>query len=335
MLRTQSRPVTEAKPKPKRRGLRRPIEIDTSHRDPSQRPDGQKRNFQRGAQSGLLRVGLPSRPWEDLYHRALTISWPRFLLVALPVYLAANVTFAGLYFMQPGSIGNARAGLFRDAFFFSVETLGTIGYGVMYPATDYANVIMTIETLFGIMLVALTTGVMFARVSRPTARVIFSREAVVSSYDGVPTLMVRMGNQRLSQIVQAEVSMSLISNGHTQEGVFMRRFYDLPLARDHTPVFAMSYLAMHRIDESSPLFGTTAKMLREVEAEILVTVTGLDETMGQSVHARISYLPDEIKFGYRYADIFGYTIDGRRAIDYRNFHTTRKIAEDSSGEPTD
>ena len=331
MLRPRNRPFTPVKPK--RRGLRRPIEIDTSPRDPSQLPNGQARIFERGAETGLLRVGLKWRPWDDLYHRALTLSWPRFLLVALAVYLAANLAFAWLYFVQPGSIANARPGLFRDAFFFSVETFGTIGYGVMYPATDYANTIMTIETLFGIMLVALTTGLMFARVSRPTARVIFSREAVVSPYEGVPTLMVRMANKRVSRIVQAEVSMSLICNVRTTEGVFMRRFYDLSLARDHTPVFAMSYLAMHRIDEASPLFGTTAKMLHEVEAEILVTVTGLDETMGQSVHARVSYLPDEIKFGHRYADIFGYTQDGRRAIDYRNFHTTRKVVEESSSEP--
>jgi inward rectifier potassium channel len=290
------------------------------------------RVWQRGAQTGLLRVGLPSRPWQDLYHRTLTLSWPRFLLLALAIYLTANLVFAVLYFLQPGSIEHARPGYFRDAFFFSVETFGTIGYGVLAPATDYANVVMTIETLFGIMLVALTTGMMFARVSRPTARVMFSDVAVVSAFDGQPTLMVRMANRRLSQIVQAEVEISLVCNERTQEGIFMRRFYNLKTVHDRTPVFAMSFLVMHQLDASSPLFGATTQSLRDVEAEILVTVTGLDETLGQNVHARMSYLPDEIMFGYRFADMFGYTPDGRRAIDYRHFHATRKIEGDPVGQ---
>ncbi len=241
------------------------------------------------------------------------------------VYLAANLTFAFLYWLQPGAIANARPGFFRDAFFFSVETFGTIGYGVLAPVTDYANIVMTIETLFGIVMVALTTGVMFARVSRPTARVLFSKVAVVSPYNGAQTLMVRMGNERLSQILQAEVGMTLVCNERTGEGIFMRRFYDLDLARDRTPIFAMSYLAMHKLDATSPLFGATRQTLEDMEAEILVTVTGLDETMSQTVHARISYLPEEILFDHRYADMFGVTDDGRRAIDYGQFHRTEKL----------
>jgi inward rectifier potassium channel len=315
-----------------RRGFRRPVDIDTTLTEPPSRAAGVGRIWQRGAQTGLLRVGLPSRPWQDLYHRTLTLSWPGFLLLAVAVYLTANLVFAVLYFLQPGSIEHARPGFFRDAFFFSVETFGTIGYGVLAPATDYANVVMTIETLFGIMLVALTTGMMFARVSRPTARVMFSDVAVVSDFDGQPTLMVRMANRRLNQIVQAEVEISLVCNERTREGIFMRRFYNLKTVHDRTPVFAMSFLVMHQLDASSPLFGATTQSLRDIEAEILVAVTGLDETMGQNVHARMSYLPDEIMFGYRFADMFGYTPDGRRAIDYRHFHATRKVEGDSGGE---
>jgi inward rectifier potassium channel len=243
------------------------------------------------------------------------------------VYLATNVVFAALYMLQPGAVVNARPGMFRDAFFFSVETFGTIGYGVLSPATDYANAVMTVETLTGIMLVALTTGIMFARVSRPTARVIFSKVAVISDYDGVPTLMVRMGNQRASQIVQAEVGISLLRDEVTREGASMRRFYDLKLARSRTPVFAMSFLAMHPLDTDSPLFGATSADLEAMEAELLVTVTGLDETMGQTVHARVSYLPEEVLFGQRYRNIFGLTPDGTRAIDYRQFHQTESVGD--------
>jgi inward rectifier potassium channel len=281
----------------------------------------------RGGQTGLLRVGLKTRLWDDFYHRALTLSWPRFLLVVVAVYLATNVVFAALYMLQPGAVVNARPGMFRDAFFFSVETFGTIGYGVLSPATDYANAVMTVETLTGIMLVALTTGIMFARVSRPTARVIFSKVAVISDYDGVPTLMVRMGNQRASQIVQAEVGISLLRDEVTREGASMRRFYDLKLARSRTPVFAMSFLAMHPLDTDSPLFGATSADLEAMEAELLVTVTGLDETMGQTVHARVSYLPEEVLFGQRYRNIFGLTPDGTRAIDYRQFHQTESVGD--------
>ncbi len=273
----------------------------------------------------LIRVGLPMDWRGDLYHRALTLSWPRFMALIAIVYLMANLFFAFLYWLQPGSVANAAPGSYLDAFFFSVETFGTIGYGVLSPATVYANSVMTVETLCGILLVALTTGVMFARVSRPTARVLFSRVAVIAPHNGVPTLMVRMGNQRVSQIIQAEVTMTLVRNERTDEGAFMRRFYDLALERGRTPIFAMSFQAMHRINESSPLFGATPDTLMAMEAEILVTVTGLEETMAQTVHARASFLPDEVLFNHRYVDIFGTTDDGRRAVDYRRFHDAERI----------
>ena len=275
-----------------------------------------------GRSSSILRVGL-REPWHgDLYHRALTLSWPRFLAVASLIYFLANAGFALLYLAQPGSINAAVPGSFADAFFFSVQTFGTIGYGVMSPATTWANSVVTVETLVGIMLVALTTGVMFARVSRPTARVLFSKVAVVTDHDGVPTLMVRMGNERLSQIVHAEVQMSLVRNEVNREGHAMRRFYDLKLERQHTPVFALSFLAMHRMTETSPLLGATHDDLVAQGAELVVTVTGMDETLGATVHARGSFLPAEIRFGHRYVDIFGVTPQGRAAIDYRRFHDT-------------
>ncbi len=302
----------------------RGIVVDTT-RQQLPRDQNWRRLLQRGAQEGLVRVGLKRRWTDDFYHRALTLSWVRFLASAMLIYFLANILFAVLYLLQPGAIANARPGSFLDAFFFSVETFGTIGYGVLAPATDYANLVMTTETLTGIMLVALTTGLMFARVSRPTARVLFARNGVISDYNGALTLMVRMGNERTSQIVQAEVTMTLVRNERTREGTYMRRFHDLKLARERTPVFAMSFLAMHVLDEASPLHGATPEALEADEAELLVTVTGLDETMGQAVHARASYLPSEVLFGHRYADMFGVTEDGRRAIDYGRFHVTEPV----------
>ncbi len=274
--------------------------------------------------SNFVRIGLPSNWGGDLYHRTLTLSWPRFMGLIAAVYLAANLFFAFLYWLQPGSVSNAAPGSYMDTFFFSVETFGTIGYGVLAPATVYANCVMTVETLCGILLVALTTGVMFARVSRPTARVLFSQVAVIAPHNGVPTLMVRMGNQRLSQILQAEVTLTLIRNEQTAEGAYMRRFHDLPLERGRTPIFAMSFQAMHSIDERSALHGATHDTLVAMQAEILVAVTGLEETMGQTVHARSSYLPEETLFGQRYVDIFSVADDGVRTVDYRRFHDAEK-----------
>jgi inward rectifier potassium channel len=280
------------------------------------------RIVERSKPEGVLRVGLDEHWSRDFYHRVLMFSWWQFLLMAALVYVAANIVFAALYFIQPGSIANAEAGSFADAFFFSVETFATLGYGVLSPATRYANWVMTVETFVGIMTVALTTGMLFARVSRPTARVLFSAVAVITTYQGQRALMVRMGNQRLSQIVEAKVGVTVLRSEWTQEGVFMRRFYDLKLLRGETPVFALSFTAMHVIDEASPLYGMDRSDLERDEIELLVTVSGLEERMGQTVHARYSYVADEIQFGRRFVNIFGLTDDGRRAIDYSRFHDT-------------
>ena len=305
---------------------RSPPEVDFSNKPPPRR----RRITEAGrARGNLVRLGLSPHWSEDLYHRALRLTWPAFLLLIAGAYLAVNVAFALLFSLQPGCITNARPGYFRDAFFFSVETFGTIGYGVLAPATDYANILMTLETLVGLTFVALTTGVMFARISRPTARVLFAKVAVVTPHDGVPTLMVRIGNERPNQILEAEVSLTILREESSLEGRRMRRFYDLKLERAQTPTFALSFTVMHRIDSTSPLHGVDAAALERNGAELLMTVTGLDETSAQAVHARHSFMPEDIRFGQTYADIFGLMKDGRRAIDYGRFHLT----EDAPGSP--
>lgn len=271
----------------------------------------------------VRRVGLHI-PWRaDLYHRALTLRWWEFLLLGFVVYLAINVVFAGLYMMQAGAISGARPGSFADAFFFSVQTIATIGYGQMSPATLYANVLVTFETMTGLVFLALSTGVVFARISRPTARVVFGHVATVAPQDGVPTLSFRIGNERSSQILEADVTVSLLRYEQTQEGVAFRRFYALPLARSHTPVFSLTFTVMHHIGLDSPMYGATAASLAAEDAELLISVTGLEETTSQTVHARHSYLPDEVLFGRRFVDIFSTDPDGTRVIDYTRFHETK------------
>ncbi|MBV9825060.1 MAG: ATP-sensitive inward rectifier potassium channel 10 [Alphaproteobacteria bacterium] len=276
----------------------------------------------------ILTVGL-ERPWHgDMYHLALSVGWGRFLVAGIGLYMLANAIFAVFYLLQDGSIANARPGSFADAFFFSIQTMATIGYGQMAPGSLYANLIVTVETAFGLILLAVMTGLVFARFSRPTARVLFSRVAVIGPYNGMPTLSFRLANQRRNQILQAEVTATLLRDELTDEGTPIRRFYDLPLARYRTPVFALSFTVMHQIDRESPLYGLTAESLAAMHAELIVTASGIDETIADHVHARTSYLPDEIHWNHRFADVMGWTREGRRVIDYSLFHETVAISGD-------
>ena len=274
----------------------------------------------REAAEGPLRVGFHTNWFTDGYHQMLVLSWGRFLLAGTVLYLLLNVLFAALYLVVPNSIDHARPGDFGDAFFFSVQTMATIGYGVLTPSGTYANLIMLAETMVSLVFVAFTTGVTFARFSRPTARVNFSRVATISPYDGVPTLSVRMSNGRRNQILEAAVSLTLLRRERSAEGQWMRRFYNLALTRAHTPVFALSFTAMHPIDEASPLHGSTPESLAHEAVELVVAVTGLDETMSQTIHARTSYRADEILFAHRFKDMFGFTESGRVVIDFTAFH---------------
>ena len=279
----------------------------------------------RQASDGPLRIGYRTSWFTDGYHQLLVLSWGRFLLAGAVLYLMLNVLFAGLYLLVPNSIDHAKPGAFDDAFFFSIQTMATIGYGVLTPSGVYANLVVLVETMVSLVFVAVTTGLTFARFSRPTARVLFSRVVTVSPYDGVPTLSVRLSNSRRNQILEAEVSLTLLRRELTREGQSMRRFYNLALARAHTPVFSLSFTAMHPIDEHSPLYGATPESLAEMAAELLVTVTGLDETMSQTIHARTSYGAEEILFGHKFKDMFGLTESGRPVIDFTVFHEVEPI----------
>ncbi len=286
---------------------------------------GATRLVQRNKTEAPIRLGAGTRWHRDIYHRILVLRWHSFLLGGTALYLLLNVMFAGLYFAQPGGVDHARPGSFTDAFFFSIQTMATIGYGVLTPVGVYANIIVTIETMVALVLVAFTTGLTFARFSRPTARVNFSQFATIAPYNGVPTLAVRLSNIRRNQILEADVGLTLVRNEFSAEGQWMRRFYDLALSRGHTPIFSLTFTAMHPIDEQSPLHGVDEATLRAQNAEILVTVTGLDETMSQTIHARASYIMDELRFGYRFVDIFGFTPEGRIVIDYTKFDEVVRV----------
>lgn len=268
----------------------------------------------------IVRLGSSPLGFSDLYHQLLTLSWCGFFCRIALLYVISNALFALVYLAGGDCIANAQSGNFKDAFFFSVQTMATIGYGAMYPRTSYANIVVAVEALFGLLGVAMITGLAFARFSRPTARVLFSSVAVIAPQNGVPTLMYRTANQRYNQILEAQQRLTLLRDEFTAEGQFMRRFYDLNLVRSRTPIFALTWTVMHVIDESSPLYGLTAEDLVNHQIEILVTMTGIDETVSQTIHARHSYVAGEILWNMRFVDILSKSPDGGRAVDYNRFH---------------
>jgi inward rectifier potassium channel len=281
------------------------------------------RSVMRDGRKGVVILGGERLGWSDLYHRVLTMPLWGLILLLAAVYVLANLAFAGLYLLQPGDIAGARPGSFADAFFFSVQTLGTVGYGAMTPKGLYANLLVTAETFCNLVIVALSTGLIFTRFSRPTARVMFSNVAVITDYEGQPTLMFRAANQRGNRILEAEVNLSLAKQVTTAEGHTMRQFQDLSVSRGRSPLFVLSWLIMHRIDETSPLHGATPDSLAANGAEVLVALSGLDDTFAQRIHARHSYLPHEIQWRKRFEDILSISADGRRVVDYRMFHEVR------------
>jgi len=273
----------------------------------------------------IVRKGASRFDWGDLYHWLLNLSWLQYLALVGLLYVASNTLFALIYLTGGNCIQNARPGSFVDAFFFSVQTMATIGYGGMAPANAYANTVVAIEALTGLLGVTMVTGLAFARFSLPTARVLFSKVAVIAPYNGVPTLMFRTANERRNLIVEAQLWVTLVRNEITTEGHFMRRLHDLQLVRSRTPIFALTWTIMHPIDETSPLYGITLEKLAEEDTEIVVTMTGFDETVAQMIHARHSFIARDILWNKQFVDIFSRAPNGQRTIDYTQFHDVLPI----------
>jgi inward rectifier potassium channel len=278
-------------------------------------------------------VGLDDSRFSDLYHFLLTESWPVLLAGIAILFVLANAIFAVVYMLDRG-VENARSGSFTDAFFFSVQTMATIGYGKMEPDTFLAEVMMSVEALTGLVGLATVTGLVFAKFSRPTARVRFSRVAIVSNRDGIPSLQFRMANMRANRIVDASARVVFARQERTLEGEEMRRFYDLKLQRDRNSMFIYSWTAIHPITEDSPINGVTREAMEAASAEIIVSVLGLDETFAQTVHARYSYRASDILWGQRFVDILERRPDGAISIDYTHFDDVVPSTIVVSSEPT-
>jgi inward rectifier potassium channel len=280
----------------------------------------------RAGPDGFIREGF-GRLQRDAYHFLLDASWPKLLGILVSLYLAANALFAAAYLLQPGAIENARPGSFADAFFFSIQTMATIGYGKLVPATTYANLLVVLETSTGILGLAMLTGLIFAKFSRPTARVLFSRHAIITLRDGRPSLVLRMANAWATGIVEAEAHLVLARWEGTPEGETVRRFHDLEPARTRNAVFALTWTMVHHLTESSPLHGATPETVAADESEIIVSVVGLDSTLSQTVHARHTYTAADIVWGARFADVVSRLPAGGRRVDLARFHD---VVEDAS-----
>lgn len=267
--------------------------------------------------------GRPKNGLIDFYHQVMTIHWWQFAAGSVALYVVINAVFAWLYWLDPRGIQGARPGSFFDDFNFSVETLGTIGYGAMSPRGPWANTLVAVEAFLNIAVTALGTGLIFARVARPTARVMFADRALITPFDGRKTLIFRVANQRDNQILEADISASLARNRVTVEGLPMRQLDDLSLVRQRQPLFALTWTVMHVIDETSPLHGATPESLKAARAELIVVLGGIDSTVASRVHGRHSYVPDEIEWDRYYEDVIFPEADGRWVVDYARFHLTR------------
>jgi inward rectifier potassium channel len=294
--------------------------------------ESRQRLLNRDGSFNVARKGLGWLSSLSLYQALLTMPWLGFLGLVVAAYLLTNALFAGAYLLcGPGALSvapeQAQMSPLAVAFFFSVETLATIGYGHITPATTAASVVMTLESLVGLLGFALATGILFARFSRPTAKILFSRKALIAPYRGGSAFEFRIANERSNQLieVEAKVLFSHVEGAGEARG---RHFHELSLERQKVAFFPLAWTVVHPIDERSPLWGMTPQRLRDGDAEFLILLTGIDETFSQTVHARSSYKFDEVVWQARFGDVFNRPTDGGPlTIDVSRVHAIERVGE--------
>jgi inward rectifier potassium channel len=284
--------------------------------------ESRRRLLNQDGSFNVVREGLSPLNSLSLYHTLLTTTWPRFLGLTVLSYLLTNALFAlGYMACGPDALGGLRSdtpqGRFVEEFFFSIQTFATIGYGVVYPRSLAANLLMTVESLVGLLGFALATGILFARFARPTARILFSRRALIAPYQGITAFEFRIANARSSQLIDVAVRVQLTRL--RPDG--RRDFIPLVLERSQVVFFPLSWTIVHPIDETSPLWGLTEHDFLEQDVEFLILLTGTDETFAQVVHTRSSYKAEEVVWGARFVNLFNPpTPDGVLSIDIGRLH---------------
>jgi inward rectifier potassium channel len=267
----------------------------------------------------VLTEGFRRVVFQDLFHYFMTITWPQLFATFAVFFLVFDTLFGFAYYLVPGCIANLNPPGFAGAFFFSVETLATVGYGDMHPQTVYGHSVAMIEIFVGLMSLAVITGLMFARFSRPHARFLFSKNMVIRPIDGRPTLILRAANLRLNVIQDASARLYMMRNEVTQEGFRIRRVVDLTLLRSTQPTFNLGWTIMHVLDESSPLSQETPDSLRQSDAAFVLNMSGTDEITGQMLTARADYSSGDVHWNATFRDVLMEDEDGTLHIDYAKF----------------
>ncbi len=268
----------------------------------------------------IVTSGIARRVLQDLFHYFMTVSWPQAFATIAAFFLVFDLLFGWLYDRVPGCVANLNPPGFLGAFFFSVETLATVGYGDMHPQTLYGHTVAMVEIFTGLMMLALITGIMFARFSRPRARFMFARNAVVRPIDGRLTLMFRAANERQNVVQEASALLRMLRDEVSQEGFQIRRITDLALVRARHPVFALGWSIMHIIDEASPLYQETDQSLQASAASFILSLSGTDEATGQVLMARAEYPSSAIRWNEAFRDILEVAEDGTLYVDYSKFN---------------
>jgi inward rectifier potassium channel len=270
-----------------------------------------ERILNRDGSLNVIRKGFRFTPFSDAYHHLLSMPWPSFFVLIVFIYILINFFFGGAYFLCGRGafqgLEDTQLPFFWNCFFFSVQTIATIGYGHIHPVNLVANLIITLESFVGILELAMVTGLFFSRFSKPTARVVFSKVALMTHENSIPCLMFRVANARKSQITEAHINMVMLRNETTKEGVANRKLCDLKLDRNFSPLFALSWTVVHIIDASSPLFGADAKKLKEMEAAFMVSLSGRDEIYAQQIHAKNAYTMEDIVWNAQFKDMLTLT----------------------------
>jgi inward rectifier potassium channel len=265
-------------------------------------------------------IGGETAFWSDIYHRAMTASLAALLLSAVAIYLGGNLFFAGLYWLGDGSVANVAEPRFLNLFFFAIEAFTTVGFGEMHPANSWGHSVYTLQGFVALIETAALTGLIFARFSRPRARIVFAANPVIAKHDGKTHLMLRIANARHNFVADASAQLWLTRIEYSKEGQRFRRFHELKLGRQQNPAFVLSWTLFHVIDTTSKLHGLSAEDYAKADFQFIVTLRGIDESSAQELHDRKLYSHEQVLWGRRYSDILTTDESGLVTLDYRQFN---------------
>jgi inward rectifier potassium channel len=294
----------------------------------------QKRLINPDGSYNFRRIGLPFYETFNAYHYLITASLPRFALIIVIWYSTINLIFVGLFYLVGvhnigGMIFETKSGEFWEVYFFSAQTLTTVGYGRLNPTGFWASAISSFEALVGLLSFALVTGLLYARFAKAPSIVMFSKKAVIApfTWNGQETLgfMLRTANQYNSNLMnmKAQISLSILETNDKDEKA--RKFYPLSLERETIAFFPSSWTVVHPIDQESPMYGYTYEAFEAAQPEFLVLLSGFDETFDQNVFARYSYSVAEIEWGAKFVRIFGFDDEGNATVDLGNLSKFEKM----------